>query len=108
MKFLLIAVLLLIITPVYAQSGKASFYSEPQAVACGGHFNPKAMTAAHRSLPCGTKVKVTNRRNGKSVIVTINDRGPFTRGRIIDLSYAAAKKIGMISAGVVPATVERM
>ena len=60
------------------------------------------MTAAHRTLPFGTKVRVTNKRNGKSVIVTINDRGPFIRGRIIDLSTAAAGVIGMKGAGRCP------
>ncbi len=62
-------------------------------------MNPSAMTAAHRSLPFGTKVRVTNKHNGKSVVVRINDRGPFIRGRVIDLSKAAAGRIGMISRG---------
>ena len=66
------------------------------------------MTAAHRTLPFGTKVRVTNKRNGKTVIVTINDRGPFIRGRIIDLSTAAAGVIGMRSSGVAPVLVERI
>ncbi len=63
-------------------------------------MNPAAMTAAHRTLPFGTKLKVTNKRNGKSVIVRINDRGPFIKGRVIDLSKAAAKKLGFIDKGV--------
>jgi rare lipoprotein A len=88
--------------------GKASYYWQPQAVACGGRFNPNALTAAHKTLPCGTKVRVTNRRNGKSVVVTINDRGPFVRGRIIDLSKRAAQHIQMTGAGVVPVTVTRI
>jgi len=87
--------------------GLASFYSKPQPVASGGRFNPKAMTAAHKTLPFGTKVKVTNKRNGKSVVVTINDRGPYVKGRIIDLSLAAAKKIGMTNSGVVPIRITR-
>jgi rare lipoprotein A len=62
-------------------------------------MNPSLMTAAHRTLPFGTKVMVTNKRNGKSVIVRINDRGPFIRGRVLDVSKAAAKNIGMISSG---------
>ncbi|TWG90113.1 rare lipoprotein A [Mesorhizobium sp. J18] len=62
-------------------------------------MNPAALTAAHRSLPFGTKVKVTNRRNGKTVVVRINDRGPFVKGRVIDLSKAAAMKLGFIRAG---------
>lgn len=91
--------------PVSAgQSGIASVYNYSQAVACGGRYNSNAMTAAHRSLPCGSRVKVTNKRNGKSVVVTINDRGPFVRGRIIDLSAAAAQAIGM-SWGLVQVTV---
>jgi rare lipoprotein A len=66
------------------------------------------MTAAHRTLPFGTKVRVTNKRNGKTVVVTINDRGPFIRGRVIDLSTAAAGIIGMKSSGLAPVTVERI
>lgn len=82
------------------QTGIASFYWQPQRVASGGWFNPNAMTAAHRTLPFGTKVEVTNLSNGKSVTVTINDRGPFIQGRIIDLSLAAAGVIGMKNAGL--------
>ena len=62
-------------------------------------MNPSKLTAAHRSMAFGTKVKVTNKHNGKSVIVRINDRGPFIRGRVLDLSKAAAQNIGMIQAG---------
>lgn len=62
-------------------------------------MNPAKLTAAHRSLPFGTKLKVTNKRNGKSVVVRINDRGPFIRGRVIDVSKAAAQNIGMVSSG---------
>jgi rare lipoprotein A len=62
-------------------------------------MNPAKLTAAHRSLPFGTKLKVTNKRNGKSVIVRINDRGPFIKGRVIDVSKAAAANIGMIRSG---------
>lgn len=62
-------------------------------------MNPAKLTAAHRSLPFGTKLKVTNKRNGKSVVVRINDRGPFIKGRVIDVSKAAAKDIGMVSSG---------
>jgi rare lipoprotein A len=91
-----------------AWPGMASFYHEPQAVACGGRFNPNAMTAAHKTLPCGTKVRVTHRRNGKSVVVTINDRGPYVKGRIIDLSRAAAGKLGMLGSGVAPVIVSRL
>jgi rare lipoprotein A len=83
-------------------SGKASYYWQPQRVASGGWFNPNAMTAAHKTLPFGTKVRVTNRNNGQSVVVTINDRGPYIAGRVIDLSKAAAHSINMQGAGVVP------
>lgn len=85
----------------------ASYYHEDQKVACGGgDFNPNALTAAHKTLPCGSIVKVTNKLNGKSVTVKINDRGPYIKGRVIDLSKAAAQKIAMIERGVVPVKVE--
>lgn len=87
-------------------TGLASYYWQPQRVASGGWFNPKAMTAAHKTLPFGTRVRVTNARNGRAVEVTINDRGPYIAGRIIDLSDAAAGAIGMKKAGVVPVKVE--
>ncbi len=89
-------------------SGMASYYGSESGsrTASGAHFNPGAMTAAHRTLPFGTKVRVTNRRNGRSVIVTINDRGPFVRGRVIDLSSGAAGVIGMRSSGVAPVSLE--
>jgi rare lipoprotein A len=84
--------------------GMASFYSQGDAggtiTATGKRFNHNAMTAAHRTLPFGTRVRVTNLRNGRSVVVTINDRGPYTGGRIIDLSRGAARVIGMINSGV--------
>lgn len=108
MRIFLIAVLTILwagTTEAAAQSGLASYYSQPQRVACGGKFNPNAMTAAHRTYKCGTQVTVTNKRNGRSVVVTINDRGPFVKGRIIDVSLAAAKKLGMTGSGVVAVTV---
>ena len=80
--------------------GVASFYWQPQRVASGGWFNPNAMTAAHKTLPFGTRVRVTHAGNGRSVVVRINDRGPYIRGRIIDLSRAAAGVIGMTGQGV--------
>lgn len=82
------------------QSGVASFYHEPQALASGGRFNPNALTAAHRTLPFGTRVRVTHAANGRSVDVVINDRGPYAGGRIIDLSKRAASEINMINSGV--------
>ncbi len=89
-------------------SGMASYYGSESGsrTASGAHFNPGAMTAAHRTLPFGTRVRVTNRRNGRSVVVTINDRGPFVRGRVIDLSSGAAGVIGMRSSGVAPVSLE--
>lgn len=82
------------------QTGIASYYWQPQAVASGGRFNPNALTAAHKTLPFGTRVRVTHLGSGKSVEVKINDRGPFVRGRVIDLSRAAAGVIGMRGAGL--------
>ncbi len=82
-----------------AQCGRASWYALTSKTASGERINPSAMTAAHRSLPFGTKVRVTNKRNGKAVVVRINDRGPFIRGRVIDLSKAAARQLGFIGAG---------
>lgn len=82
-----------------AQCGRASWYALYSKTASGERMNPSAMTAAHRSLPFGTKVKVTNKKNGKSVVVRINDRGPFIKGRVIDVSKGAAQKLGFISAG---------
>lgn len=82
-----------------AQCGRASWYALTSKTASGERMNPAAMTAAHRSLPFGTKLKVTNKRNGKAVIVRINDRGPFIKGRVIDLSKAAARQLGFIGAG---------
>ena len=78
------------------RSGIASVYSTKSGsgTASGQKLNPGALTAAHRTLPFGTKVTVTNKRNGRSVVVTINDRGPFVKGRIIDLTPAAASALG--------------
>lgn len=85
------------------QTGKASFYADTfsgHLTASGEKFNPKKYTAAHRHLPFGTKVRVTNLANNKTVVVRINDRGPFIGNRIIDLSPAAAKKLEYIKKGV--------
>lgn len=80
-----------------AESGIASVYTTKHGVrtASGQRLHDGALTAAHRTLPFGSKVKVTNQRNGKSVVVTITDRGPFIRGRVIDLTLAGAHAIGM-------------
>lgn len=79
--------------------GGASWYALTSKTASGERMNPSKLTAAHRSLRFGTKVKVTNNRNGKAVIVRINDRGPFIKGRVLDLSKAAAQHIGMVNSG---------
>jgi rare lipoprotein A len=87
-------------------SGMASFYGNESGskTASGQRFNQNAMTAAHRSLPFGTKLRVTH--GGRSVIVTINDRGPFVRGRVLDLSTGAARAVGLTGAGVGRVTAE--
>ena len=78
-----------------AQSGGAAIYSHRGGkTASGEAVNPENLTAAHRSLPFGTMVRVTNTRNGRSIVVRINDRGPFTRGRVIDVTPAAARALG--------------
>ena len=81
-------------------SGVASFYWQPQRLATGGWFNPDGLTAAHRTLPFGTRVRVTHAGSGRSVNVVINDRGPYVAGRIIDLSRGAARIIGMTGQGL--------
>ena len=92
--------------PASVLKGKASFYGKPQKTASGERFDPKKLTAAHKSLPMHSVVRVVNLRNGKFVIVRINDRGPYVRGRIIDLSLAAAEKIDMLNSGVTAVRVE--
>ena len=87
-------------------TGVASYYWQPQRVASGGWFNPNALTAAHKTLPFGTRVRVTHLRNGRSVVVRINDRGPYIKGRIIDLSKRAAGVIGMQGSGIARVRVE--
>ena len=87
----------------HATVGIASYYGakfQGRRTASGEVFNTIEMTAAHRTLPFGTQLRVTNLRNGKSVVVRVNDRGPHIRGRIIDLSKAAAKKIGITRTGI--------
>jgi rare lipoprotein A len=87
----------------FVQSGKASWYGKKfhgRKTANGERYDMYALTAAHKTLPFNTHVKVKNLSNGKSVVLRINDRGPFVRGRIIDLSYTGAKKIGLVGPGV--------
>ena len=82
------------------QTGRASWYDLEAKTASGEAMDGEALTAAHPSLPFGSKVTVANLDNGRSVVVRINDRGPFSKGRIIDVSRAAAEKLGMIGTGV--------
>ena len=86
--------------------GKAAYYAHPGHTANGEVFQPSALTAAHRTLPFGTRVRVTNTHNGRAVVVRINDRGPFNGGRIIDLSRGAAEAIGMIDRGIATVQLE--
>ncbi len=89
-------------TPGHPQSGVASWYGpgfHGQPTSSGAIYDQHALTAAHQKLPLGTRTRVTNLANGKTVDVLINDRGPFAKGRIIDLSYAAAREIGMLGPG---------
>jgi rare lipoprotein A len=93
------------------QSGMASWYGpgfQGNPTANGERFNQYALTAAHRGLPFGTRVRVTNTYNGRSVVVRINDRGPFAHGRVIDLSRSAAEAIGVVNSGVAPVRLEIM
>jgi rare lipoprotein A len=90
-------------------TGQASYYSAAfhnRQTASGERYSKYAMTAAHRTLPFGTRVRVTHIGNGRSIVVRINDRGPFVEGRIIDLSYAAARKLGMVREGVAKVRLE--
>lgn len=91
------------------QRGKASYYSRKATgsrTSSGERLHHDSLTCAHRTLPFGTKVRVTNENNGKSVVVRVTDRGPHGRGRIIDLSHAAAKEIGILAQGVAVVRVE--
>ena len=93
----------------YTESGKASYYAlkfQSKKTASGELYDNAKKTAAHMKLPFGTKVKVTNTNNGKSVIVKINDRGPFVKNRIIDLSRSAFVRIANLDAGVIDVTIE--
>lgn len=95
----------------FAEEGVASWYGEDfhgKATANGECYNMYNFTAAHRTLPLPTVVRVTNMENNKSVVVKVNDRGPFARGRIIDLSYAAAQSIGMVGKGTAPVRIEAL
>ncbi len=94
---------------IRAEQGKASYYAKSfigSRTASGERLNEDSMTCAHRTLPFGTLLKVTNLKNDKSVVVRVNDRGPYVRGRIIDLSWGAAKAIGMLRQGIAKVLVE--
>ena len=96
----------LAICAAHAESGLAAFYGGGRT-ASGEVTGPTGLTAAHRTLPFGTMVLVTNVRNGKTVVVRIVDRGPYGRGRVIDVSRAAARELDMISAGTTMVSIER-
>ena len=90
-------------------SGQASWYGHPhhgRRTASGETYDMNTLTAAHRTLPLGTRVLVTNLDNGRTVEVRINDRGPFRRDRVLDLSYAAARRLGAVGEGVIPVTLK--
>ncbi|SHG94006.1 septal ring lytic transglycosylase RlpA family protein [Ferrimonas marina] len=91
------------------EQGQASFYADKyqgRTTANGERFDQQAMTAAHKTLPFGTRVRVTNLNNGKQIVVRINDRGPFVRGRIIDLSYRGFSQLASPSEGLIPVKME--
>ncbi|CDF78891.1 rare lipoprotein A [Formosa agariphila KMM 3901] len=104
-RIICFSLLIMVSQTVLAQktTGKASYYSnefQGKETASGELYNASELTAAHRTLPFNTKIKVTNLRNNKSVIVRINDRGPHKKSRIIDLSFTAAKTIDLIHEGI--------
>lgn len=95
----------------FSQTGTASWYGRQfhgRKTASGETFDMNAMTAAHRSLPLNCYIRVTNRNNGKSVVVKVNDRGPFHGNRVVDLSYGAAKQLDITSAGTAKVSIERV
>jgi rare lipoprotein A len=95
----------------HAEIGNASWYGRRhhgKRTASGEVYDQNALTAAHPSLPFGTRLKVTNLDNGKSVVVRVNDRGPFVRGRIIDVSWAAARALGLLADGVAKVRIETL
>lgn len=94
--------------PPFTEKGRASFYGaahDGEKTASGKPFDKDAMTAAHRSLPLGSKIEVENLSNGRKATVTVNDRGPFVRGRIVDVSQAAARQLGFTKRGTAPVTI---
>jgi rare lipoprotein A len=103
---LAIALSSLAMSHVHAETGRAAFYSDGRT-ASGERTGPNGLTAAHRTLPFGTMVLVTNVRNGRTVVVRITDRGPYGRGRIIDVSRAAARELDMVGSGTAMVSVVR-
>ena len=110
--FILATILSLTTTTALAQSkGKASYYGNKfhgRRTSDGSRYHKDSLTCAHRTLPFGTLLKVRNQKNGREVVVKVTDRGPFGHGRIVDLSMAAAREIGMVQQGVVPVEVTRV
>lgn len=115
--FLTLLVTLLFTTNVMAKTkvnqhstrGEASYYAgfhHGKKTASGERFNMHSLTAAHRTLPLGSKIKVTNLNNGKEVVVRVNDRGPYAKGRVIDVSLGAAKKLDMIKTGTTKVSIQ--
>ena len=105
-----IAILLGFSVLAQVQNGKASYYAKKltgRQTASGERFHHDSLTCAHRTYPFGTLLKVTNPANGKEVIVRVTDRGPYVKGRIIDLSVRAARELGILAQGIAPVTVER-
>jgi rare lipoprotein A len=92
--------------PRSAAVGVASFYTEGARTASGERLNPNALTAAHPSLPFGTRLRITSVADGRSVVVRVNDRGPFIKGRAVDVSYSAAKQLGLTERGVAKVKME--
>lgn len=96
-------------TILYSEEGSASYYNSAlhgRKTASGERYNKNNLTAAHRKLPFGTRVRVLNQGNGRSIWVTVNDRGPFAKGRVLDLSYQAAEQLDMIRIGIAPVKIE--
>ena len=92
--------------PQGAAVGVASFYTEGARTANGERLNPEALTAAHPTLPFGTHLRITSVASGRSVVVRVNDRGPFLKGRAVDVSYSAAKQLGITERGVAKVKME--
>ena len=107
--FLIVTLLFCCITIKAQQVGMASYYAKNirSKMANGQRYHKDSMVCAHRTYPFGTLLKITHMKNHKTVIVKVTDRGPFGRGRIVDLSWGAAEKLGMIAAGVAKVKIER-